>query len=147
MCCDDVKRGRNICYAHALASATPEVIGVTHNFFQDNPNGSEQGGQDYGLIPGNISGDLSNGTGMCVQGVRVLCLLSQALVRLWGRCLGWGEQVVTVVPCREPRGPGSCALCSMRTGYPTFDAYNSTSPDVWGKSNTHYCCRHWFQVG
>lgn len=62
-CCDNVKRGRNICYAHALAADTPAMVAVTHNFFQDNPAGSEQGGQDYGLIPGNVSGDLSNGPG------------------------------------------------------------------------------------
>ena len=39
------------------------MLGVTHNYFQDSPGGSEQGGQDYGLIAGNISSDLSNGTG------------------------------------------------------------------------------------
>jgi len=89
-CCDDTRRGRNICYAHALSSLLPQMVAVTHNYFQDNPNGSEQGGQDYGLIPGNVSSDLSNGP-----------------------------------------------------GHPTFDAYNSTAPDVWEQSNDHYCCRHW----
>ena len=77
-CCDDRIRGRNICYAHALSAALPQMIGVTHNFFQDSPGGSEQarpaysppthfsykpnkfcgraqGGQDYGLIAGNIT--------------------------------------------------------------------------------------------
>lgn len=54
-CCDDRIRGRNICYAHALSAALPQMIGVTHNYFQDSPGGSEQGGQDYGLIAGNIT--------------------------------------------------------------------------------------------
>jgi len=27
-CCDDRVRSRNICYAHALASALPEMLGV-----------------------------------------------------------------------------------------------------------------------
>ena len=89
-CCDDRIRARNICFAHGLAASLPQVIGVTHNFFQDNPGGSEQGGQDYGLIAGNISGTLSNGT-----------------------------------------------------GYPTFDAYNATSPAVWAKSDEHFCCASW----
>jgi hypothetical protein len=90
-CCVDTIRGRNICYAHALsADSESAVIGVTHNFFHDSPGGSEQGGQDYGLIPGNISGDLSNGT-----------------------------------------------------GWPTFDAYNSTSQAYWGRSDGHYCCSKW----
>lgn len=29
------------------------------------------------------------------------------------------------------------------TGYPTFDAYNSTSPAVWGQSDSHFCCSEW----
>jgi hypothetical protein len=29
------------------------------------------------------------------------------------------------------------------TGYPTFDAYNSTSPAVWGQSDSHFCCASW----
>eukprot|EP01043_Picozoa_sp_COSAG02_P005125 COSAG02_NODE_137_length_34526_cov_94.448079_18_plen_146_part_00 len=29
------------------------------------------------------------------------------------------------------------------TGYPTFDAYNSTSPAVWGQSDSHFCCSQW----
>lgn len=62
-CCDDRIRARNICFAHGLASSLPQVIAVTHNYFHDNEGGSEQGGQDYGLIAGNISGDLSNGPG------------------------------------------------------------------------------------
>jgi hypothetical protein len=89
-CCDDEIRARNICFAHGLAASLPEVIAVTHNFFQDSKGGSEQGGQDYGLIAGNISGDLSDGT-----------------------------------------------------GYPTFDAYNATSPTVWGRSDANYCCEKW----
>ena len=40
-CCDDGIRSRNICYAHALSSATPGLIGVTHNYFHDDPGGSE----------------------------------------------------------------------------------------------------------
>lgn len=83
-------RARNICYAHALASSLKNVIGVTHNYFHDNAGGSEQGGQDYGLVPGNVSSDLSNGP-----------------------------------------------------GHPTFDAYNATSPAVWGQSDEHFCCEHW----
>jgi hypothetical protein len=39
------------------------MVAVTHNFFQDSVGGSEQGGQDYGLIAGNCSADLSNGRG------------------------------------------------------------------------------------
>lgn len=62
-CCTDRVRARNICYSHALACSQLQVIGVTHNFFQDDLGGSEQGGQDYGLIPGNISMTLSNGSG------------------------------------------------------------------------------------
>jgi hypothetical protein len=62
-CCVNKIRGRNICYAQALSTALPQVVGVTHNFFHDNAHGSEQGGQDYGLIPGNVSGNLSNGVG------------------------------------------------------------------------------------
>ena len=58
--------------------------------FHDSPGGSEQGGQDYGLIPGNVSADLSNGA-----------------------------------------------------GHPTFDAYVSTSPSQWGKSDSHFCCTQW----
>ena len=62
-CCADEIRARNICYAQALAAAVPHVVGVTHNFFQDNPGGSEQGGQDYGLIAGNITANFSNAAG------------------------------------------------------------------------------------
>ena len=39
------------------------VVGVTHNYFHDNPGGSEQGGQDYGLIAGNITANFSNAAG------------------------------------------------------------------------------------
>lgn len=63
MCCDNKIRARNICYAQALSEANTQVVSVTHNYFQDNAGGSEQGGQDYGLIPGNITGNLSNGAG------------------------------------------------------------------------------------
>eukprot|EP00041_Stephanoeca_diplocostata_P021776 m.513859 g.513859 ORF g.513859 m.513859 type:complete len:644 (-) comp21909_c0_seq5:122-2053(-) len=62
-CCNDQIRSRNICYAHALSTSMDFMFGVTHNYFQDNPGGSEQGGQDYGLIPGNVSSDLRNGRG------------------------------------------------------------------------------------
>lgn len=89
-CCDDKIRSRNICYAQALSEGVSELIGVTHNYFHDNPGGSEQGGQDYGLIPGNVSADLSNGA-----------------------------------------------------GHPTFDAYVSTSPSQWAKSDAHFCCTQW----
>ena len=41
----------------------PNVVGITHNDFQDNPGGSEQGGQDYGLIAGNITANFSNAAG------------------------------------------------------------------------------------
>ena len=41
----------------------PNVVGITHNDFQDNPSGSEQGGQDYGLIAGNITANFSNAAG------------------------------------------------------------------------------------
>ena len=40
-CCDDRIRARNICFAHALSSTLPEMIGVTHNYFQDSPGRSE----------------------------------------------------------------------------------------------------------
>eukprot|EP00039_Didymoeca_costata_P012770 m.185654 g.185654 ORF g.185654 m.185654 type:complete len:591 (+) comp15579_c0_seq2:183-1955(+) len=89
-CCNDRIRARNICYAHSLAKLLPEMVAVTHNFFQDSPDGSSQGGQDYGLIAGNITATLSNGT-----------------------------------------------------GYPTFDAYVSTSSPAFGTSNDHYCCETW----
>lgn len=89
-CCADRIRGRNICSAHSLSLSLPEVVAVTHNYFQDSPGGSEQGGQDYGLIAGNISAALDNGT-----------------------------------------------------HYPTYAAYLSTSPDVWGSNDQHYCCDQW----
>ena len=92
-CCTDQIRSRNICYAHALASATPGMIGVTHDYFHESPGGSEQGGQDYGLIAGNVSADLNNGA-----------------------------------------------------GYPTFDVYAATAPDVWAKGDDHFCCSK-FLVG
>lgn len=63
MCCDNRIRARNICYAQALSATLPQMISVTHNFFHDSTDGSEQGGQDYGLIPGNVSGNLTNGAG------------------------------------------------------------------------------------
>eukprot|EP00051_Salpingoeca_urceolata_P007730 m.100038 g.100038 ORF g.100038 m.100038 type:complete len:580 (+) comp15373_c1_seq2:174-1913(+) len=92
-CCADRIRARNVCYAQALSLALPDhIVAVTHNFFQDRPGGTSQGGQDYGLIAGNISSNLTNGA-----------------------------------------------------GYPTFDAYVSTSPGVWGRSDTHFCCVHWHQ--
>jgi hypothetical protein len=62
-CCDDDIRARNICYAQELAARVPSVVGVTHNYFQDNPGGSEQGGQDYGLVAGNITANFSNAAG------------------------------------------------------------------------------------
>ena len=57
---DDALRARNICLAQNLSARVPEVVGVTHNFFQDSPGGSSQGGCDFGLIPGNISGTLDD---------------------------------------------------------------------------------------
>ena len=62
-CCADDIRARNICYAHALGLAVPQLVATTHNFFHDDPGGSEQGGQDYGLIPGNVTANISNGDG------------------------------------------------------------------------------------
>ena len=41
----------------------PNVVGITHNDFQDNPGGSEQDGQDCGLIAGNITANFSNAAG------------------------------------------------------------------------------------
>ena len=29
------------------------------------------------------------------------------------------------------------------SGTPTYDAYTSTSPALWGRSSTHYCCSKW----
>jgi hypothetical protein len=44
-CCADRVRGRNICYAHALAvDAASRLVGVTHNDFQD-AAGATQGGR------------------------------------------------------------------------------------------------------
>ena len=46
-----------------VAAGTPQVVGVTHNYFHDSPGGSQQGGQDYGLIAGNVTGDFANAAG------------------------------------------------------------------------------------
>lgn len=32
---------------------------------------------------------------------------------------------------------------SNGTGYPTFDAYVSTSPAQWGQGDDHFCCARW----
>ena len=45
---DVATRARNICLAQSLSARVPEVVGVTHNFFQDSPGGSSQGGCDFG---------------------------------------------------------------------------------------------------
>ena len=59
--CKEDCRGRNVCLAQELSEKCPNVIAVTHNYFQQVP-GSSQGGQTYGLIAGDVAGDLSNGT-------------------------------------------------------------------------------------
>ena len=46
-----------------LALATGGMVGVTHNFFQDSPGGSSQGGCDFGLIPANVSATLDDAGG------------------------------------------------------------------------------------
>ncbi len=50
--CKEDCRGRNICLAQELSEKCPNVIAVTHNYFQQVPGGS-QGGQTYGLIAGH----------------------------------------------------------------------------------------------
>ena len=87
-------QGRNVCYAHDLSlSLGSHMFGVTHNFFQDNPNGGTQAGMDFGLLPYTIAGNLSNAD-----------------------------------------------------GYPTYEAYKSTSPRVWAHRSDHWCCTQ-YQVG
>ena len=57
--CDDGCRARNICAAHDLSERSGNVIGVTHNTFQE--TGGSQGGNYYGLVSQASGDDLASG--------------------------------------------------------------------------------------
>lgn len=80
------------------------MVATTHNYFQDDPHGSEQGGQDYGLIGGNISSSLDNATGASPT---LDAYVSTSSAALWGAsddhfcCSRWA------VGCKTPQTAGA----------------------------------------
>jgi hypothetical protein len=80
------QRAGNICKAHRIAMATPNLIGTTHNFFQ----GRSPADDGEALIPFS-AGELLQGAG----------------------------------------------------NLPTYQAYLSTGPKVWGQTSNHYCCQQY----
>ena len=115
--CEDDCRSRNICLAQELSEAVPNVIGVTHNTFQQ-ISGSSQGGQTYGKF---------------ITIPRLAQVHANAYAHFFARPRSLAGLIAT--DAGDDLSNGSFSV--------EFLAYNATAPHAWRTDATNFCCVTW----